>query len=184
MIAIDLCNDCRRATGSVLPIWICCPIEYILVSVKGNPLEVVDGDLVGSGDEKDENDNKEVDSKETWVPATSIFLPSNPSNPSSPQASSPLGTYTSSSNRTRHWCPKCGTHLAYRVHPMPDEWPEMLDILLGTIDREDLELDENMIPERVVWDECALDWVKDLVVGGLKVPVHARTSVKEKVRTI
>ena len=28
-IAIDHCNDCRRATGAVLPHWFCAPIEIV-----------------------------------------------------------------------------------------------------------------------------------------------------------
>lgn len=48
---------------------------------------------------------------------------------------------------------------------MPEGWPEMLDILMGTIDREDLERAE-LRPERHVWWEKGIDWVKKLFSGG------------------
>lgn len=31
MIVIDLCNDCRRATGSIIPSWICTPISMVSI---------------------------------------------------------------------------------------------------------------------------------------------------------
>ncbi|KAJ8066069.1 hypothetical protein OCU04_005161 [Sclerotinia nivalis] len=192
MIAIDLCNDCRRATGSILPIWICCPMDYIWLCVSDGDSyqEVGAGEVKGHGDVSEErgdkggNESEEKNRKETWVKATSVFLPSNPSDPASPQPPSSLGTYSSSTLRTRYWCNKCGTHLAYRVHPMPAGWPEMLDILLGTIDREDLEMEDPetgiyvMVPERVVWDDCAVNWTRGLLGGDCRrLPVHTRTNL-------
>lgn len=55
---------------------------------------------------------------------------------------------------------------------MPEGWPEMLDILLGTIDREDLERAE-LRPERHVWWEKGIDWVRALFSeGDGKMPKH------------
>ncbi|CAD6442169.1 18c97f34-50b1-4aba-9cbf-53ec0726f833 [Sclerotinia trifoliorum] len=194
MIAIDLCNDCRRATGSILPTWICCPMEYIWVCVSDGDSDqlqdVKDSEVGGHGDISEESDDKsrraseENPRQETWVKATSVFLPFSLSSPTSPQPPSTLGTHRSSSSSTRYWCNKCGTPLAYRAHPMPAEWPEMLDILLGTIDREDLDMEDPdtgryvMVPERVVWNDCAVNWTRGLLGGECRhLPVHTRTNV-------
>ncbi|APA09477.1 predicted protein [Sclerotinia sclerotiorum 1980 UF-70] len=190
MIAIDLCNDCRRATGSILPTWICCPMDYIWICVSdGDGGQDVGGSEMGGhddvseeNDDRSRNESEEKPRQETWVKATSVFLPSSSS--SLPQPPSPLGTHSTTPSHTRYWCNKCGTPLAYRAHPMPAEWPEMLDILLGTMDRESLEMEDPdtgryvMIPERVVWDDCAVNWTRGLLGGECRrLPVHKRTNV-------
>ena len=48
---------------------------------------------------------------------------------------------------------------------MPEEWPEILDILMGTIDWENLERVE-LRPERHVWWEKGIEWVKTLFSEG------------------
>ena len=48
---------------------------------------------------------------------------------------------------------------------MPEGWPDMLDILMGTIDREDLE-NPDLRPERHVWWEKGIEWVKTLFSDG------------------
>ena len=48
---------------------------------------------------------------------------------------------------------------------MPEGWPEMLDILMGTIDREDLEREELRVERHVWWDK-GIGWIRDLFSGG------------------
>jgi hypothetical protein len=88
-----------------------------------------------------------------------------------------LTAFVTSEARTRYFCGRCGTSIAYRVNPMPDGWLEMLDVVMGTIDREDLELDA-MIPERGLWLDCGIGWVKRLAREGLgDIPQHPLANV-------
>lgn len=43
--------------------------------------------------------------------------------------------------------------------------PRMLDIWLGTVDRDDLEK-EWMRPERMLWCEKGIDWIRDMARNG------------------
>ena len=64
---------------------------------------------------------------------------------------------------------------------MPEGWPDMLDVVLGTIDREDLD-GEALKPERHLWLDCGIDWVKRLATGKAdKLPKHPSYKVNEVV---
>ena len=41
----------------------------------------------------------------------------------------------------------------------------MLDVVLGTVDREFLEGD-NLVPERQLWWDCGVDWIQRLTIKG------------------
>ena len=57
----------------------------------------------------------------------------------------------------------------------------MLDVVMGTIDRADLELDA-MIPERAVWWNMGIEWVRKMAREGLgDIPEHPITNVAVKV---
>ncbi|TEY84008.1 hypothetical protein BOTCAL_0023g00290 [Botryotinia calthae] len=167
MIAIDHCNDCRRATGAVLPLWLCSPIAYISISLlrRSAASQASSTKTAGEGDEIS------LGIRKTWVLAEDIFRPGLSADDSF------LTAYVSSEARTRYFCGRCGTNIGYRVSPMPEGWPEMLDVVMGTIDREDLESDA-MIPERALWVDHGIGWVKKLAREGLgTIPQHSRTDV-------
>ena len=53
----------------------------------------------------------------------------------------------------------------YRYHPLAEERPDMLDIVLGAVDKVYLE-DERMVPQRHVWWRHGVEWVKKFVHEG------------------
>ena len=146
MVAIDHCNDCRRATGSVLPFWIAAHLPTVTASVRSRSGQSADGD------------------EETWLSAAEVF-----DRNSSASKDSFLAFYESSKGRVRSFCGRCGTNLTYRMDrpsvPETQEGPEMLDIVLGTVDREDLEK-EWFVPERMMWSSFGINWVKRLAREG------------------
>ena len=160
MVAIDHCNDCRRATGALLPFWICAPTAFVTSSLAP----------------RSNTPKLSSTSQGPWHPASEIFVAGAPA-----ASDSFLGRYCSSELRTRYFCNRCGTHLAYNVIPMPEGWPDMLDILLGTVDREDLD-GKALQPERHVWWDCGINWVKDLATKGAEsLPIHGTSNVREDV---
>ena len=148
-IAIDHCNDCRRASGAVLPM--------ALVT------EASTGQLSFSAGE--------------WQPALNLWsMPLDQL-----QQGTTLGHYRSSEGRNRWFCSMCGTMLFYTISEdsIPSEWgwPKMLDIWLGTVDREVLEK-EWMKPERILWCEKGVPWIRELAKNGAGgVPEHPLTKI-------
>lgn len=168
---IDHCNDCRRATGNLLPLWICVPIAFVTASLTKRSSANTELDPIL-------RQQAPAEPRGPWAPATELFLPG-PAN-----SDSFLSFYRSSALRTRSFCGRCGTYLAYSVNPMPEGWPDMLDISLGSIDREDLD-GEAMIPERQVWWDCGIDWVRKLSVDGAKrLPIHGTIDVAVDIRDL
>jgi len=161
VVLTDHCNDCRRAIGSILPVWICVPTEMMSCSLQ--PISTTQGrDSVSS----------EV---EQWVPATDLFQ-------QGPHSENYwLRFYKSSENATRTFCGRCGTSLTYAISPsMGDGWPDLFDVVLGTIDRKDLE-NGWMAPDRHCWVECEIPWVAALTSGGPKLPRHLTYKLNEYV---
>lgn len=88
-----------------------------------------------------------------------------PSSVFEPPTDSVLRYYKPSVGVTRTFCARCGTNVTFSRHPMPEGWPEMLDILMGTIGREDLER-EGLRPERHFWWDKGIGWIKELFIKG------------------
>ncbi|TVY31856.1 hypothetical protein LOCC1_G008950 [Lachnellula occidentalis] len=171
-IAIDHCNDCRRATGAILPLWICSPISMITSSVI---LRSTTSLPTEASQRKAGPDDHEP--RTAWLPAEEVFTPGPVS------SNSFLTFFESSENRRRSFCGRCGTHLAYAALPMPEGWPDMLDIVLGSVDREDLD-GEALRPDRQLWWECGIGWVKDLTLRGMEeLPRHPDYRIDELVET-
>lgn len=164
MIVTDHCNDCRRATGSILPFWICTPISMVSASCIAR---------------SDSVDRPEFDVDPTaakWLPATEIF------NPGTASEKTFLTFYESSEGRRRSFCGRCGTNLAYSIFPTPEGWPEMLDVVLGTVDREYLE-GHNLAPERQLWWDCGIDWIRRFTTeGACQLAKHPSYEVGDLVR--
>jgi len=133
-VLIDHCNDCRRATGAMLPVWLVCLISFVDISLDS-----------------------------TWSPAKQILKKEDLV---IEKKNAPLKFYRSSENRYRGFCENCGTMICYRgTGGLPESWPDMVDILLGTVDREDLEKGW-LKPQREIWWDMGIPWVRDLVRGG------------------
>jgi hypothetical protein len=110
-----------------------------------------------------------------YLPASEIFTPGKIS------ADSFLTFYESSANRRRSFCGRCGTNVSYAALPMPAGWPDMLDITLGTVDREGLE-SEDLQPDRQLWCDYGIEWIKDMAFKGKsEIPRHPDYRVNEVV---
>ena len=135
-VLIDHCNDCRRATGCLTPIWIATVVSYIEFSI-------------------------ERDGERSWVDGSEILKKENVGATNN----APLKWYKSSETKFRGFCDNCGTSLCYRSTGLKDSWPDMVDILLGTMDREDLEKDW-LKPECELWWDMGVPWIQDLTRNG------------------
>lgn len=92
-----------------------------------------------------------------------------------------LAFYESSEARRRGFCVKCGTNLMYYLDAPEDGWADMLDVALGTVDQEQLAKGE-LAPERQLWWDCGIDWIKEMTVGGMgQLPRHPTYKAKEVV---
>ena len=137
-VMVDHCNDCRRATGSLTNFWIATSVPCVEFSIQ----------VQGA-------------SEKSWIEGNEILKRENLGS----EKSLAFRWYRSSSDKFRGFCENCGTNLCYRSSSLPESWPDMVDFLLGTIDRDDLEKDW-FIPEREMWWEMGIPWVQDLVRAG------------------
>lgn len=74
-----------------------------------------------------------------------------------------LAHYWSSKQVCRTIYARCGTNISYAHHPMPEGYLSTLDVLLGTVDCEDL---GGIRPERHVWWDHGMDWTRRLLTEG------------------
>jgi len=168
-LAIDHCNDCRRATGSLLPAWICVPISMCsisLVRATSATLAPVAASRTGQAEEQ----------RGPWTLASDVFIPT----AATADTDHFLKSYNSSHQRWRWFCARCGTNVAYTA-VVPEGFPDMLDITLGSVDRRYLD-GEALVPERHLWWDYGIDWVRRLATkgyGGL--PIHPNYRLQETV---
>jgi hypothetical protein len=157
-LALDHCNDCRRATGSLLPAWLCAPIDMGSVSlVRASSATLAPKAAAREG--------KAEERRGPWTPASDVFVPS-PAN-----TDHFLKSYESSHERWRWFCTRCGTNIAYTA-VMPAEFPNMVDITLGSVNRHHLESDA-LVPERHLWWDYGIDWIRRLSTEGYgALPIH------------
>ncbi|CAF9943579.1 MAG: hypothetical protein ALECFALPRED_000713 [Alectoria fallacina] len=170
MVTTDHCNDCRRATGSILPTWICVPTSMMTCQ-----LQPVSSSSSSSSTNQDarRGDDAAAPPSSPWVPAVELFKPGPDKDKYHVQF------YQSSADITRTFCGRCGTNLTYfMTHGMGEGYPEIFDTILGTLDREDLEKDW-MAPDRHCWWSCGIEWVQQLSNGGTVLPVHPTFKVNE-----
>lgn len=69
--------------------------------------------------------------------------------------------------------------MGYRA-AIPEDWQEMLDVMMETIDREDLD-SEALVPARRLWCDYGIVWVNWLATGGVQqISQHPVTNVSVK----
>lgn len=144
------CNDCRTGSSGIVLAAILADLYTVEARIAAAP---------------DKSDGPAHSESAEWKPASQVF-----DKPLVLASSGPLAVYESSPLRSRWFCRVCGTPFAYNIdaeHPAYSEWkwPLMLDIFLGTVDREDLERDW-MVPERRLWCEPGVPWIRKLIAGG------------------
>ncbi|ETI24192.1 hypothetical protein G647_03561 [Cladophialophora carrionii CBS 160.54] len=157
-VLLDHCNDCRRATASVLPMCLVTEMKTVEVSVLSN-------DALQQPPPID-------DTAREWQPLASVVDAFEDGSNMVSASNSTLGHYISSPDRHRWFCGRCGTPLAYSVtySAYPEPWkaaaaPCMFDIWLGTLDRDCLE-QEWLRPDHAVWCHFAVPWIADLAKTG------------------
>lgn len=160
LVAADHCNDCRKATGSIIPHWICVPASMLSVSL-------------ASAAPRTSNDTSSPSPHDVFLPSMTALREDSPES-----KDSSLRWYNSSPYRTRTFCGNCGTNLTYAIFPMVEGYPDIFDVVLGTLDRECLQ-DDYVKPERHLWWDCGLEWVKELTSGGPKIPRHPKSRPNE-----
>lgn len=154
VVLTDHCNDCRKATGAILPTWICVPIT--MMSCLLEPVTETEDASVA-----------------IWLPIDSLFYPG-------PLSSKYwLRFYNSSERTTRSFCGRCGTNLTYSAKNPPNGFPVIFDVLLGTLNRADLEKDW-MSPDRHCWVDCEIKWIKELTNGVPSMPRHPSYKLDEE----
>jgi hypothetical protein len=110
-------------------------------------------------------DDTEKDAKyRTWQPCLDSFSVK-PKTTKDDQR--PLAFWDSGIGRRRYFCRICGTPLAYISYDrVPKDWPMMLQVWLGTMDRASLEL-EGLRPEHQVQFDKGVKWIQDFSMHGL-----------------
>lgn len=167
MIVLCHCNDCRRASAGLTLAGFCAPVQFVQVSLLPRP-STLPPPVATRVEPKDD------DLERVWLPASEIFAPS------TPPADSSLATYQPSAGVARTFCSRCGTNLTYTRHPMPAGWPAVVDILLGTVDRGDLENDA-LAPERHVWWDKGISWIRRLYNDDGGLPRHPLSNLTDVV---
>jgi hypothetical protein len=166
-LALDHCNDCRRATGSLLPAWICTPIAMALVSLVRASSATLAREAAARKSQAEED-------RSLWTPAQDVFRPS------PVDTDHFLKSYESSHERWRWFCNRCGTSIGYTA-VMPSGFPDMLDITLGSVDRENLDGD-TLVPERHLWWGYGIDWIGRLATRGYgELPIHSDYRIADTV---
>ncbi|KAJ9628830.1 hypothetical protein H2203_002733 [Taxawa tesnikishii (nom. ined.)] len=155
---LDHCNDCRRASGALLPMGMITELATVSLSC-----------LLRTSAEALEP---------PYEPAAHVL-----DNPDVLERTY-IAEYQNKPGRYRWFCSRCGTHLGYMLDAAlaakvwPDS-PRMMDIWLGTVDREHLE-QEWIKPERIFWCDYKIQWISDLArdgAGGL--PEHPEWKINE-----
>jgi hypothetical protein len=167
-LVIDHCNDCRRATGSLLPVWMCAPIAMASVSL----VRASSASLAPEASARVGPHSKAEEQRGPWIKAADVFVASQ-SQADATTATADcdhfLKSYESSNNRWRWFCSRCGTSIGYTA-VVPKGFPDMLDITMGSIDRHHL---EGLVPERHLWWDFGIDWIRRLATQGYgALPIH------------
>lgn len=84
-----------------------------------------------------------------------------------------------------NYCIELAGHLGLSQNvvcdPMLQGWPDMVDLLLGTVDRADSEM-QWLRPERQLWWSKGIAWVQEFASeGGAGLPKHPGRRVDEVV---
>ncbi|KAF2998010.1 hypothetical protein E8E13_007413 [Curvularia kusanoi] len=171
-LALDHCNDCRRATASILPAWLCAPLDMCSVSLVATSSASLAPNAAVRKEQAKEQSSQ-------WIPAADAFIPTAAATATEDCF---LTSYESSHQRWRWFCVRCGTNVAYTA-AMPAGFPSMLDITLGSVDRHYLD-SEALIPERHLWWDYGIDWIHRLATEGYgKLPIHPNYRIAEIVDT-
>ncbi|KAL5118939.1 hypothetical protein ACEQ8H_003068 [Pleosporales sp. CAS-2024a] len=166
-LAMDHCNDCRRATASILPAWLCAPLDMCSASLVAASSATL-APLAAA------RDGQAPEPAGAWLPAAAVFT-------AAAHGDHFLAHYESSRDRWRWFCSRCGTNIAYTA-AMPAGFPPMLDLTLGSVHRRHLDGDA-LVPERHLWWDYGIDWIRRLATEGYgALPIHPDYRIAETVQ--
>jgi len=162
MISLDHCTSCRRISGSLVESWIIFSESWAQFELQRKASDDLSRLTLS---DTSENPIKAITSdvltgKKELLETTH------------------LSHFSSSQDRSRVFCGKCGTHLTFKytgpakgTAKLAEEagmkWEPHFDIALGTLDRESLEM-EGFKPSLHAWYEDGIGWVQRLLKDGEK----------------
>jgi len=152
IISFDHCNDCRRAGGSIVPAWFICPQSWVTwsIPISQDPFPIPEGSAEGH----------DVKGGERIKVCTEDFI-------QRPQILEGFITHFNSSPDTwRTFCTRCGTNLTYVCLKTKGAGKiPMLDIFLGSLDRESLE-SPGVRPDRHFYWKGGIEWIRRTITDG------------------
>jgi hypothetical protein len=121
LVTLDHCQDCRRATGTVVQSWFICPRRWVRFALQPR------------------DDDREPSYADPFSPTEAVDCPAD--DVVAPSADllrrSYLACYNSSPDVGRCFCSRCGTTLTYAfTGPLNSKTPPLVDLALGTLDAE------------------------------------------------
>lgn len=153
ILEIDHCTSCRRASGSVIQVWLICEAKWITFDLL--PQTPALGHVGPAPPDKVQSAIK--------YPAREIVNPS-------PQLTgeSYVGHYSSNGTSHRTFCTRCGTPMTFNFSgDRGEDWKldTLVDVAMGTLDRESLET-EGLRPDRHGWWSDGIPWIRGMMYMG------------------
>ncbi|PGH29063.1 hypothetical protein GX50_08195 [[Emmonsia] crescens] len=145
LLCFDHCSDCRSASGVPVQFWNICPQKLITFSL----LRQRDDGLPGPV--------SEPNSARINVTADQLV------HPNETTKETYLTYYASSKSVWRTFCSRCGTNLSFVAFEEVGS-ETLMDLGMGTLDHESLQLVG--MPQRHIWWDSGVNWVKRLTAKG------------------
>jgi hypothetical protein len=139
MITIDHCNTCRSQAGCLVQSWVLAPVSWVSWEVLSKDDTV--------------NESLQLSTIEAVGPATSEHL----------AGTTFVSKFNCTERATRSFCSRCGTNLAYVSHKYLGTPMAFVDITVGSLDPESLEMAK---PDRHNWWDFGVRWIQDFVTKG------------------
>ncbi|KAG8629504.1 hypothetical protein KVT40_003369 [Elsinoe batatas] len=135
-VTIDHCESCRLSCGGLVQSWMIMPQPWVTFHLK-NPTQ-----MSSSG--------REYSTKDVIMPSKEVL------------DSTTVRSYKSSEDVHRTFCGTCGSTLTYGFDGNETSpYGPILDLTVGTLDRESLESDGFRVDRQGWWDD-GICWIRDL----------------------
>jgi hypothetical protein len=152
-IIFDHCNDCRKAGGAFVQSWFNCPRSWVKWSVPASkelfptPQGCIDDPASIKGGPRISL------TTEDFVQRPALL-------------ESFVTHYNSSPDIWRTFCTRCGTNLTYVCSKVRGfDTAPMVDLVLGSLDRESLEM-PGVRPDRHFFWNAGIEWIQKVVSDG------------------
>ena len=139
LVEIDHCSNCRRQAGCLVQCWFISPIAWVewdLLLTSASTEDTLHLSTAGAvGPDKDD----------PLLPSTFV------------------SRFSCTERASRSFCSRCGTNLAYVSHKYLNTPRAFVDITVGSLDQESLELAK---PDRHGWWDSGVGWIRTLLSKG------------------